>query len=326
MQSEVSKVVERVRKRLKDASAVVLLYETAQEVERLSSGLLSLDLALGGGWPKGRISQIYGTYGSGKTSLGLRAVAEAQKAGMVCAYIDVEHAVNPQWASVIGADLNNVIFSQPSSGDEAFEIVKVLIEEGAKLVVIDSVAALVTRDELEGAITDVGGLAPQARLMSQSLRRLTGVVANSGAILLFINQVRSRISLFGGGGMARPGGNALDFYCSVIVRTKVEERKDSYIRVEAFVEKNKTAPPFKKALFTIGFESGFDPFEDMADTAIVVGAVQKRGSFYYWGEQRFRGRGELVEALRSDPALFDSVKEASLNAAGYPESEPIEEG
>lgn len=284
-------------------------------VEAIPTGAISLDLALGvGGIPRGRIIEIYGPESSGKTTLAQHIIAEAQKMGGVAAYIDVEHAVDPIYANHCGVDLDNLLISQPDTGEQALEIAETLVRSGAiDVIVVDSVAALVPRAEIEGDMGDAHvGL--QARLMSQALRKLAGAVSKSRTCLIFINQLRMKIGVMFGNPETTTGGNALKFYASVRLDIrKVEAIKTgqdevgNHVRVK--VIKNKVAPPFRKAEFDIMFGSGISKEGDLIDVGVQMGIVRKSGAFFYLNEQRLgQGRENAKDFLKENPDYAEEIE------------------
>ncbi len=290
-------------------------------VPGISTGALSLDLALGGkGIPRGRIVEIFGPESSGKTTLALTTLAHAQKAGGVAAFIDAEHALDPSWARKIGVNIDDMLVSQPDTGEQALEICELLVRSNAvDVIVIDSVAALIPRAEIEGDMGDsVVGL--QARLMSQAMRKLTGVIARSSCTVIFINQIREKIGVMFGSPETTPGGRALKFYSSVrldIRRTgsiKVgDEAVGNHVRVR--VVKNKVAPPFRQAEFDIMFNEGISITGDLLDMAVEDKVVDKSGAWYSYGEVRLgQGRENSKDYLRDNPDLFKEIREGVLDA------------
>lgn len=284
-------------------------------IESIPTGAISLDLALGiGGVPRGRIIEIYGPESSGKTTLAQHIIAEAQKTGGVAAYIDVEHAVDPTYAAACGVNLENLLISQPDTGEQALEIAETLVRSGAiDVIVVDSVAALVPRAEIEGDMGDAHvGL--QARLMSQALRKLAGAVSKSRTCLIFINQLRMKIGVMFGNPETTSGGQALKFYASVRMDIrKVEAIKNgqdevgNHVRVK--VIKNKVAPPFRKAEFDIMFGSGISKEGDLLDVGVQMNLVRKSGAFFYFNEQRLgQGRENAKEYLRENPDVADEIE------------------
>ncbi len=289
-------------------------------IEAIPTGAISLDLALGvGGVPRGRIIEIYGPESSGKTTLAQHIIAEAQKMGGMAAYIDVEHAVDPGYAERCGVDMNNILISQPDTGEQALEIAETLVRSGAiDVIVIDSVAALVPRAEIEGDMGD-SHMGLQARLMSQALRKLAGAVSKSNTVLIFINQLRMKIGVMFGNPETTTGGNALKFYASVRMDIrKVEAIKSgqdeigNHVRVK--VIKNKVAPPFRKAEFDIMFGSGISKEGDLIDVGVQLGLLRKSGAFFYLNDQRLgQGRENAKEYLRANPDVAEEI-EASIRA------------
>ncbi len=284
-------------------------------VDAIPTGAISLDLALGvGGVPRGRVIEIYGPESSGKTTLAQHIIAEAQKLGGVAAYIDVEHAIDPAYAANCGVDLDNLLISQPDTGEQALEIAETLVRSGAiDVIVIDSVAALVPRAEIEGDMGDAHvGL--QARLMSQALRKLSGAVSKSNTCLIFINQLRMKIGVMFGNPETTTGGNALKFYASVRMDIrKVEAIKigqdevGNHVRVK--VVKNKVAPPFRKAEFDITFGQGISKEGDLIDVGVQMNLVRKSGAFFYLGDQRLgQGRENAKDFLRANPDVAQEIE------------------
>ena len=284
-------------------------------VEAIPTGAISLDLALGvGGLPRGRIIEIYGPESSGKTTLAQHVIAEAQKTGGVAAYIDVEHAVDPLYAANCGVDLDNLLISQPDTGEQALEIAETLVRSGAiDVIVVDSVAALVPRAEIEGDMGDAHvGL--QARLMSQALRKLAGAVSKSRTCLIFINQLRMKIGVMFGNPETTTGGNALKLYASVRLDIrKVEAIKNgqdevgNHVRVK--VIKNKVAPPFRKAEFDIMFGNGISKEGDLIDVGVQMGIVRKSGAFFYLNDQRLgQGRENAKDFLKENPDYAEEIE------------------
>jgi len=285
-------------------------------VEFSSTGCLSLDLALGGGIPKGRVVEIYGPESSGKTTLTLHAIAEVQKKGGTAAFIDAEHALDPSYAKRIGVDIENLLLSQPDNGEQALEITETLVRSNAvDLIVIDSVAALVPRAEIEG---DMGDSLPglQARLMSQALRKLTGIISRSNATVIFINQIRMKIGVMFGNPETTTGGNALKFYASVrmdIRRIGQIKQGEDIIgnRTRVKVVKNKIAPPFKEAEFDIMYNEGISKTGDLIDLAVVKNIVEKSGAWYaYKGEKIAQGREAAKTYLSQHPQLQQEISDA----------------
>jgi recombination protein RecA len=285
-------------------------------IESISTGAMSLDLALGiGGLPRGRIVELYGPESSGKSTLALHVVAEAQRNGGICAYIDAEHAMDPAYAKVIGVDIDELLISQPDTGEQALEIADMLIRSGAiDVLVIDSVAALTPRAEIEGEMGD-SHVGLQARLMSQALRKLTGTLSKSSTIALFINQLREKIGVIYGSPEVTPGGRALKFYSSVRLDIRrVESIKDGAEvignRTRVKVVKNKCASPFRTAEFDIMYGTGISREGSILDVAVDLGIVKKSGAWYtYEGEQLGQGRENAKQFLRDSPELVVEIDE-----------------
>jgi len=297
------------------------------DVKVISTGALPLDIALGiGGIPRGRITEIFGPEASGKTTLALQTVAEAQKEGGIAAFIDAEHALDPVYAKKLGVNTDELLISQPDTGEQALEIAETLVRSGAvDIVVIDSVAALVPRAELEGEMGDAHvGL--QARLMSQALRKLTGAVSKSQTALIFINQVRQKIATFGFGGAAETttGGMALKFYASVRLEIRkiatLKDKEGSSIgnRVKVKVVKNKLAPPFKEAEFEIMYGEGISKEGCLIDMALGAGILQKSGAWISYNDMRLgQGRENVKEYLRSNPEVKEEIEKLVRQRYGF---------
>ncbi len=295
--------------------AIMRLNEAAQHVEVIPTGSISLDVALGvGGIPRGRITEIYGPESSGKTTICLHVIAEAQKRGGVAAFIDTEHALDPAYAARIGVDIENLLVSQPDTGEQALEIAEALVRSGAvDVVVIDSVAALVPRAEIEGEMGDAHvGL--QARLMSQALRKLSGAIKASNTAMIFTNQLRQKIGIMFGNPETTTGGMALKFYASVrldVRRIESIKRGTEIIgnRVRVTVKKNKVAPPFRVAEFDIMFNEGISHAGDLLDLGVKIGLIEKRGSYYLYNDERLaQGRENAKEAIRQRPELAQELE------------------
>ena len=308
-----------------------------QNIEAISSGSLGLDIALGiGGYPKGRIVEIYGPESSGKTTLALHAVAESQKKGGTCAYIDAENALDPSYAKKLGVDVANLIISQPDSGEQALEIADTLIKSGAvDVVVIDSVAALVPKAELEGNIGD-SFVGTTARLMSQSLKKLAGSVSRSNTLLIFINQIRMKIGVMFGNPETTSGGNALKFYASVrldIRRTGQIKDKENIIGNETRVKvvKNKVAPPFRTVDFKIMYGEGISRISEILDMGVKYDLIEKAGSFYSYNSERM-GQGEanarqwLKDHEDVQKELLDKIMARASGIAEEMTTGPIDDG
>jgi len=300
-------------------------------IEVIRTGCLSLDLALGtGGLPRGRIIEIFGPESSGKTTVALHVIAEAQKSGGIAAFIDVEHALDPLYAKKLGVNTTDLLVSQPDMGEHALEIAEALVRSGAvDVIVVDSVAALVPRAELEGDMGDIHvGL--QARLMSQALRKLTAIVSKSNACIIFINQIREKVGVVYGNPETTPGGRALKFYSSV----RLEVRKAESIkqgtdvignRTKIKVVKNKVAPPFKQCEFDIMYGEGISRIGDVLDIAANISIIQKSGSWYsYEGERLGQGRENTKDYFKANPQLFDAIEE-KVREQLNPQSPPVAE-
>ncbi len=291
------------------------------EIEGIGTGALSLDLALGGkGLPRGRIVEIFGPESSGKTTIALHAVADAQRKGGVAAFIDAEHALDPAWCKRIGVDIESLLVSQPGSAEEALQIAEELVMCNAlDIIVIDSVAALVPRAELEGEIGDAF-VGVQARLMSQALRKLTGKVSKSKAVLVFINQLREKIGVMFGSPETTPGGRALKFYssCRIDVRRIGPVKEGDEVigsRVKAKVVKNKVAPPFRVCEFDIMYDNGISREGDLLDLGLAAKLVEKSGSWFNYGDTRIgQGREKAKDFLREHPEVFEELSKFVLEA------------
>jgi len=309
-------VIDQIEKKFGKGS-VMKLGEAAAipSVEATPSGSLALDLALGvGGIPRGRVTEIFGPEASGKTTLGQHVIAEAQKRGGMAAYIDVEHALDPLYAHNCGVNVEDLLISQPDTGEQALEITEALVRSGAlDVIVIDSVAALVPRAELEGEMGDAHvGL--QARLMSQALRKLTAAIGRSGTAVIFVNQLREKVGIIFGNPEVTPGGRALKFYSSV----RIDLRRGDTIkegnrvigsRVRAKVVKNKVAPPFRTAEFDIMFDHGISREGDLVDLGVELGLVKKAGAFFSYGDTRLgQGRENAKQYLRQNPELAREIE------------------
>jgi recombination protein RecA len=288
---------------------------TGEAIPVISSGSLGLDLALGiGGLPKGRVIEIYGPESSGKTTLALHAIAEAQKRGGVCAFIDAEHALDPTYARKLGVDVDNLLISQPDTGEQGLEIADTLVRSGSiDVLVIDSVAALVPRAELEGEMGDTHvGL--HARLMSQALRKITGSVSRSNTMLIFLNQIRLKIGVMFGNPETTTGGNALKFYASIRMEIRrvgsIKDREEvtgNHTRVK--VVKNKLAPPFRQVEFDIMFGEGISKMGELIDLGVKAGVVEKSGAWFSCDSQRIgQGRENAKQFLRDHPEMADAIE------------------
>jgi recombination protein RecA len=294
-------------------------------VECIPTGSLSLDIALGGGIPKGRVIEVYGPESSGKTTLTLHAIAEIQRQGGTAAFIDAEHALDPSYAKRIGVDVGNLLLSQPDNGEQALEIVETLVRSNAvDLIVVDSVAALVPRAEIEGDMGD-SHMGLQARLMSQALRKLTGIISRSKATVVFINQIRMKIGVMFGNPETTTGGNALKFYSSVrmdIRRIAQIKQGEEIIgnRTRVKVVKNKIAPPFRQAEFDIMYNQGISKSGDVLDLATERGIVEKSGAWFaYKGEKIAQGREAAKKYLEATPKVLEEIAKQVTQAAAKEE-------
>ena len=286
---------------------------TRMRVETFPSGSLTLDLALGGGFPKGRVIEIYGPESSGKTTVALHAIAEVQRSGGVAAFVDAEHALDPSYAAVLGVDTENLLVSQPDTGEMALEVVDQLVRSAAvDIIVVDSVAALVPRAEIEGEMgdTQVGG---QARLMSQAMRKITGNIGKSGCSVIFLNQLRQKIGMSYGNPEVTSGGNALKFYASVRldirrIQTLKRGTQEYGIRAKVKVAKNKVAPPFRIAEFDILFGKGISTLGCILDLAEETGIITRKGAWYsYGGDNIAQGRDNTINYLEENPDMAVEV-------------------
>ena len=300
---------------------IMKMGDTAKiKIESISTGSISLDQALGGGVPKGRVIEIYGPEASGKTTLALHIIAEAQKAGGNAAFVDAEHALDPEYAKRIGVNIDDLLISQPDNGEQALEIVETLTRSGAiDVIVIDSVAALTPKAEIEGMMGD-SFMGLQARLMSQALRKLTSIIAKTGTSVIFLNQLRMKIGVMFGNPETTTGGNALKFYSSVRLDIRRidkidtgtgEDREVSGNRVRVKVVKNKIAPPFKQAEFDIMFNEGISKSGDLLDTAVKKGIVVKSGAFYTYKVTKIgQGRENAKKFLKENSKISVEIEKA----------------
>ncbi|MET0155905.1 MAG: recombinase RecA [Rickettsiales bacterium] len=303
-------------------SAMKLGNRPMQKIATISTGSLSVDLALGvGGLPRGRIVEIFGPESSGKTTMTLHVIAEAQKAGGTCAFVDAEHAMDAEYAKKLGVDVDNLIVSQPDTGEQALEIADTLVRSGAiDVLVVDSVAALTPRAEIEGEMGD-SHVGLQARLMSQALRKLTASVSRTGAIVIFINQIRMKIGVMFGSPETTTGGNALKFYSSVrldIRRIGAVKEKDETTgnQTRVKVVKNKVAPPFRQAEFDIMYGEGVSKEGELIDIGVKYELVEKSGSWFsYKGQRIGQGRENVKQFLRDNPALAQDIEKEIRSAA-----------
>jgi recombination protein RecA len=308
-----------------------------KEIEATSTGSLGLDIALGiGGLPKGRIIEIYGPESSGKTTLTLHCVAEEQKKGGVCAFVDAEHALDPQYAKKLGVNLEELLISQPDTGEQALEITDTLVRSGAvSMVVVDSVAALTPKAELEGDMGDMQ-MGSQARLMSQAMRKLTGSISRSNCMVIFINQIRMKIGVMFGSPETTTGGNALKFYSSVrldIRRIGAIKDRDEVVgnATRVKVVKNKVAPPFKQVEFDIMYGEGISKMGELLDLGVKAGVVEKSGAWFSYGDERIgQGRENAKQFLKDNPdiafAIEDKIRAAhGLDFDAHDDMDPSED-
>jgi len=303
-------------------------FDTGERIPTISTGSIALDIALGtGGVPRGRVVELFGPESSGKTTLALHIIAEAQKAGGIAAFIDAEHALDASYARALGVDIDNLLLSQPDTGEQALEITETLVRSGAiDCIVIDSVAALVPRAEIDGEMGDQH-MGLQARLMSQALRKLTGSVSKSRTTVIFINQIRMKIGVMFGNPETTSGGNALKFYSSVrldIRKVSSLKEGDDMIgnRVRVRVVKNKVAPPFKDAEFDILFGKGINYEGELLDLGTVHGFIQKSGTWFSYGDERMgQGRENARGFLLNNPEIKEKLKVAILEKVGLGKEE-----
>ncbi|MDX2036613.1 MAG: recombinase RecA [Isosphaeraceae bacterium] len=314
-QKALNNAISQIEKAFGSGAIMRLGEGSSLEVEGVSTGALSLDLALGGsGLPKGRIIELFGPESSGKTTIALHAVANAQKMGGVAAFIDAEHALDPSWCKRLGVDIESLLVSQPSSAEDALQIAEMLVHSDAvDIIVVDSVAALVPKAEIEGEIGD-SHVGLQARLMSQALRKLTGRVSKSKCVLIFINQIREKIGVMFGSPETTPGGRALKFYssCRIDVRRigPVKEGEDVVgSRVKVKVVKNKVAPPFRVCEFDIMYNHGISQEGDLIDLALADKLIEKSGSWFNYGDIRLgQGRENVKTFLKENPATAEEIR------------------
>lgn len=312
--------IAQIEKNFGKGAIIKLGANTAMKVDSIPTGSMSLDLALGiGGVPRGRIVELYGPESSGKTTVALHIIAEAQKQGGEVAFVDVEHALDPKYAKAIGVDVDNLLVSQPNSGEEALEIVEALVRSGAiDVVVLDSVAALTTKAEIEGNMGDsnVGQL---ARLMSQAMRKLTPLLAKTNCVALFINQIREKIGVMYGNPETTPGGRALKFYSSVIIDVRkgepIKEGTEQIgNRTKIKIKKNKVAPPFKECEFDLIFGQGISRMSEVIDIAVELDIIKKSGSWFsYDGNKLGQGREKVKAILKDNPDMLKEIEEKIMN-------------
>ena len=309
-------ILKEISKQYGEGSVMLLGESPDMDIDVVPTGSLSLDIATGiGGYPLGRIVEIYGAESSGKTTLAIHAVAEAQKMGLKAAYIDAENAFDREYATNLGVDVNKLYFAQPDCGEDCLEIATKLISSGQiGICVIDSVAALVPKAELEGAVGDAR-IGLQARLMSQALRKMIGIIKKSNCLCIFINQIRDKIGVLFGNPETTTGGNALKFYASM----RIEVRKSTAIKdgdeatanlTKVKIVKNKCAPPFRKAEFEIEFGKGINKFSEVIDKAIEFDIIHKSGSWFSYQETKIgQGKASVIDILHDNPELFEEIEE-----------------
>lgn len=324
--------ISQIKQRFGEGSIMRLGEAKTMEVDAISTGCLSLDLALGVmGVPKGRIIEIYGPESSGKSTLAQHIVAEVQKSGGLAAYVDAEHALDPEYAQKIGVNINELFISQPDNGEQALEIVETLVRSSAvDVVVIDSVAALTPKAEIEGDMGD-SHMGLQARLMSQALRKLAGIVSKSGTTVIFINQIRMKIGVMFGNPETTTGGNALKFYSSI----RIEIRRAAQIkqaekiignRTKAKIVKNKVAPPFRTCEFDIMYNEGISIAGDILDIGVPYDVIKKSGNNYYFNEEKLGlGRENAKATLKADPKLMMTIRKKIEETINAPEEVNLEE-
>lgn len=313
--------IDQIKEKFGDGSIMRLGEARKMQVEAVPTGCFSLDMALGvGGFPRGRIIEVYGPEASGKTTLAQHVIAEAQKAGGIAAFVDAEHALDPAYARRIGVNIDDLLISQPDTGEQALEIVETLVRSNAvDVVVVDSVAALTPKAEIEGDMGDQH-MGLQARLMSQALRKLTAIISRSKTTVIFINQIRQKIGIVFGNPETTPGGNALKFYCSV----RVEVRRSAQIkmgekiignRVKVKIVKNKVAPPFRTCEFDIMYNEGISIAGDMIDAGVEFGVINKSGNSYsYKGEKLGVGRETAKTFLKEHQDMLKTIREQTIAA------------
>lgn len=331
-----STAIDQIKEKYGDNAIMRFGESKASNVDAVSTGSVSLDIALGvRGVPRGRIIEVFGPEASGKTTLAQHIIAEVQKKGGIAAFVDAEHALDPDYARKIGVDVDNLLISQPDTGEQALEIVETLVRSNAvDVIVIDSVAALVPRAEIEGEMGDQH-MGLQARLMSQALRKLTGIISKTRTVVIFINQIRHKIGVFFGNPETTTGGNALKFYCSV----RIEVRRAAQIkqgdkiignRVKVKVVKNKVAAPFRTTEFDIMYNEGISVSGDMLDTGVLHRVITKVGNSYSFGEEKLGvGREKAKQYLRENPKLIKQIEERIWEAVvqgDLPEEEKGEDG
>jgi recombination protein RecA len=334
------RVIAQIEKHYGQGAIMQMDEKTHMKIEGVPSGALSLDIALGGtGIPRGRITELFGPESSGKTTLALHVIANAQKAGGIAAFIDAEHALDTTWAKRLGVDVRSLLISQPDTGEQALDIAEMLVASNSvDVIVVDSVAALTPKAEIEGEMGD-SHMGLQARLMSQAMRKLTAIISKSKCALIFINQIRMKIGVMFGNPETTPGGKALKFYSSVRIDlrriTTLKDTKEAIgSRIRARVVKNKIAPPFREAEFDIMFDSGISYEGDVIDLALAAEIMERSGAWINYGKMRLgQGRDNAKKYLQENPALTEEIRgkllevkgfSQPLTAAGESEKEPAE--
>jgi recombination protein RecA len=325
--ADLRNTVAAIEKQFGEGSIMPLGAESNRRIEGIPTGSLAVDIALGGqGIPRGRVIEVFGPESSGKTTLALHVIAQAQKAGGIAAFIDAEHALDPSWAKKLGVDLETLLVSQPSAGEEAMHITEMLIKSNAvDVIVIDSVAALVPKKELDGEIGD-SHVGLQARLMSQSLRKLTGVIAKSKTSVIFINQIREKIGVMFGSPETTPGGRALKFYssCRIDVRRIGQLKEGEEVvgqRVRAKIVKNKVAPPFRVAEFDMMHTDGISYEGDILDLGMEHKIVARTGAWFRYGDMQLgQGKEKSRDFLKANPQITEEIRDKIMAAGGHEES------
>lgn len=314
-QKALNATIQDLTKRFGEGTVLRLGDAQHMQVQAISTGSLGIDLALGvGGLPRGRITEVYGPESSGKTTLCLHVIAEAQKTGAVCAFVDMEHALDPTYAARLGVNVNSLYISQPDTAEQALEICEALIRSSAfEVIVLDSVAALVPKAEIEGEMGD-SHVGLQARLMSQALRKLSGAISHSNCVMIFTNQLREKVGVIYGSPEVTTGGRSLKFYASVRVDIRRIQaiksgENDVGNRVRVKITKNKVAPPFRESEFDIMFNEGISKTGDMIDIGVAIGVIEKRGAFLRYGETMLgQGRENAKTFLKANPAIMTQME------------------
>ena len=318
--NELNSILNQIKKQYGDGSVMMLGESSTMDIDVIPTGSLSLDIATGiNGYPRGRVVEIYGPESSGKTTLAIHAVAEAQKMGLLAAYIDAENAFDREYASNLGVDVNKLLFAQPDCGEDCLDIATKLISSGKiGICVIDSVAALIPKAELEGDMGD-NRIGLQARLMSQALRKMVGIIKKSNCLCIFINQIREKIGIMFGNPETTTGGNALKFYASM----RLEVRKSTQVKdgdeaianlTKVKIVKNKCAPPFRKAEFEIEYGKGINKFSEIIDKAIEFDIIHKSGSWFSYGEDKIgQGKNTVIGILEDNPELLEEIEQKVIS-------------